>query len=260
MDEITMKEEISILIVEDSPTQAEQLKYILEKNGHITWIAGNGRLAINYLEEHRPLIIVSDIMMPEMDGYQLCKIIKSNDKLKHIPVMLLTTLSEPEDVIKGLECGADSFMIKPYDEQTLISRINYILLNVEMRKNVATTEMGLEIVFAGKKHFITSNRIQILDLLISTYENAVQKSRELEKTVRELRNANETIKTLKGLLPICAMCKKIRDDEGYWHQIEIYIRDHSDADFTHGFCPDCLKKFYPEYAKKKGIIKEEDKK
>ena len=249
MKEAREKGETKILIVEDSPTQAEQLKYILEEQSFFVEIAKNGMEALDYLDSHAPIFIVSDIVMPEMDGYQLCKKIKSNERTKFIPVMLLTTLSDPEDVIKGLECGADGFMTKPYDEETLISRINYILLNAEVRKNT-TTEMGIEIVFSGKKHFITSTRIQILDLLISTYENAIRKTRELEKTVKELRSANETIKTLKGLIPICAECKKVRDDKGYWQQIEIYIRDHSDADFTHGFCPDCIKKLYPDYHKK----------
>jgi two-component system cell cycle response regulator len=239
-----------ILIVEDSPTQAEELKYILETQGFHARITKNGMEALHYLENHIPSIIVSDIIMPEMDGYRLCKKIKSDERMRHIPVMLLTTLSEPEDVIKGLDCGSDGFMIKPYDEEALISRINYILLNAEVRKNT-TTEMGIEIVFAGKKHFITSTRIQILDLLISIYQNAIQKARELERTVKELKSANETIKTLKGFIPICSMCKKVRDDQGYWQQIELYIRDHSEADFTHSYCPECKQKIlHPEHYKK----------
>jgi two-component system, OmpR family, response regulator VanR len=245
------KDKIEILIVEDSPTQAEELKYILETHGFHVWVTQNGMEALDYLENRIPSIIVSDIIMPEMDGYGLCKKIKSEERTKNIPVMLLTTLSEPEDVIKGLDCLSDGFMIKPYDEEALISRINYILLNTETRKS-ATTEMGIEIVFAGKKHFITSTRIQILDLLISIYENGIQKARELEKTVKDLKSANETIKTLKGFIPICAMCKKVRDDQGYWQQIELYIRDHSEADFSHGYCPECMEKLYPEYFKKKG--------
>jgi len=249
MKETTEKDKYEILIVEDSPTQAEELKYILETKCFNAQITKNGMEALDYLEGHMPSIIISDIIMPEMDGYQLCKKIKSDSRMKHIPVMLLTTLSEPEDVIKGLDCGSDSFMIKPYDEEVLISRINYILLNAEVRKNT-TTEMGIEIVFAGKKHFITSTRIQILDLLISTYENAIQKARELENTVKELVSAHETIKTLNGFIPICAMCKKVRDDQGYWQQIELYIRNHSEADFTHTYCPECVNKLYNKYQKK----------
>ena len=63
----------------------------------------------------------------------------------------------------------------------------------------------------------------------------------------ELLTSMEEIKTLKGIIPICASCKKIRDDKGSWEQIETYIRDHSDAEFSHGICPECMKKLYPEF-------------
>jgi PAS domain S-box-containing protein len=68
-----------------------------------------------------------------------------------------------------------------------------------------------------------------------------------EKFISELQEALFTIKVLHGILPICSSCKKIRDDKGYWSQIELYIRDHSEADFSHGICPECATKLYPEY-------------
>ncbi len=69
---------------------------------------------------------------------------------------------------------------------------------------------------------------------------------DLKKTVSELQEALERINTLQGILPICASCKKIRDDKGYWNQVEDYIQDRSEAEFTHGICPECTKKLYPE--------------
>ncbi|MFQ5560734.1 MAG: sensor with HAMP domain protein, partial [Nitrospinota bacterium] len=69
---------------------------------------------------------------------------------------------------------------------------------------------------------------------------------EREKLIAELKEALDRVKIMRGMLPICASCKKIRDDSGYWNQIEAYIRDHSDAEFSHSICPDCLKKLYPE--------------
>jgi hypothetical protein len=75
----------------------------------------------------------------------------------------------------------------------------------------------------------------------------VAADKERERLIDELQKAMARVKMLSGLLPICAWCKKIRDDEGYWQQMEIYIRDHSEADFTHGLCPDCAKKFRSEY-------------
>jgi hypothetical protein len=74
-----------------------------------------------------------------------------------------------------------------------------------------------------------------------------QAEEERERLIVELQEALAKIKTLRGFIPICASCKKVRDDEGYWHQVEVYIRDHSEAEFSHGLCPDCLKKLYPEF-------------
>ena len=193
-----------------------------------------------------PALIISDILMPEMDGYELSQKVKARDELKDIPIILLTQLTEPEDIVRGLGCGADNFITKPYDRELLLSRIRYVLVNQEIRKD-RVMEMGIEVFFAGKKHFINSDRIQILDLLFSTYENAVQQKRDLEQINKELKEALETIKKLEGILPICAKCKKIRDDKGNWIQMEKYIRDRSEARFSHSICPECAKKLYPDF-------------
>ena len=70
---------------------------------------------------------------------------------------------------------------------------------------------------------------------------------ERERLIAELQGALDNVKTLRGLIPICAKCKKIRDDEGYWHEVEVYVRDHTEAQFTHGLCPDCFRELYPGY-------------
>lgn len=243
------KDDVKILIVEDSITQAECLKYLLEDNGFKVVHASNGLEALDYIKNGKPTIIITDVLMPEMNGFDFCRAVKDNEDTKDIPVILLTNLSDSEDVIRGLECGADNFITKPYDNKFLISRINYILLNMDMRK-VSNTEMAIEIFFGGKKQVITSNRIQILDLLLSTFETAIQKNKELEEANRELRRANDKIRKLEGLIPICAKCKKVKDDKGYWKQIEEYLREYADAEFTHGFCPDCLKSLYPDFWEK----------
>lgn len=77
-------------------------------------------------------------------------------------------------------------------------------------------------------------------------EEIRMKTLELEKVNKELKKALENIKTLSGLLPICSHCKRIRDDSGYWKQLEAFIQEHSDADFSHSVCPSCLEKYYPE--------------
>jgi two-component system response regulator VanR len=242
------KESDNILIVEDSPTQAIRLQSLLEEAGYKISVASNGADAVSHLDKHIPDLVITDILMPEMDGYELCRKIKENDDLKGIPVLLLTQLTEPEDIIKGLESGADNFVTKPYDPKLLLSQIDYILINRAMRIS-PRTEMGIEVFFAGRKFFINSDRMQMLDLLFSTYQNSLQQKRELERANKELKEALDTIKTLHGILPICASCKKIRDDRGAWSQVEAYIEKHSDIQFSHGICPECTKKLYPEFVK-----------
>ncbi len=184
-----------ILIAEDSPTQAAQLAHLLEEHGFKVTTAANGREALALLERYKPLLIISDVVMPELDGYGLCKAIKSDSNLKNIPVMLVTTLSDPEDVVRGLECGADNFLRKPYDERHLLSRIDYLLMNLELRKN-QKMQMGVEISLGGQRHFISSERQQILDLLISTYEQAVDINNELKLRERELLQSNQVLNAL----------------------------------------------------------------
>jgi two-component system response regulator VanR len=267
---MTMTAPVNILIVEDSPTQTKLLRLILEENEYIVDSAPNGVKALECIHHKMPDLIITDIVMPEMDGFALCKALKSDPNLSSIPVMLLTSLSDPQDVIKGLQAGADNFLTKPYEDTFLISRIHYIIANQELRK-YRGSDSEVEIMFAGQKYFINSNRIQIIDLLLSTYENAVQKTNELkkahndlidiyrqleqknielEKLNQNLQHALTEVKTLSGLLPICAHCKKIRDDHGYWNQIETYMAKRTDVEFTHGICPSCAGKFFPDAAQR----------
>ena len=124
-----------ILLVEDSLTQAEKLKHILEKHSYLVSVAVNGEEALIKLQEVKPMVIISDIVMPKMDGYELCRRLKADSKLKEIPLILLTSLSDPKSIIKGLECGADNFLTKPYKEEFLISRIENVLANQVMRRS-----------------------------------------------------------------------------------------------------------------------------
>ncbi len=235
-----------IFIVEDSVTQTEKLKSVLEINGFEVETATRGADALERIPQFKPEIVISDIVMPEMDGYEVCRRLKATDELKTIPFMLLTSLTEPEDVIRGLECGADQFLTKPWTEAFLVSRIKFILANRELRRHTNVSDMGMDIVFSGHTYRINSDRMQMLDLLLSTYENAMEKARELEKANAELKDALDTIKTMKDLVPICARCRKIRDDSGYWNQIEVFLTQHSITRFSHSYCPDCAKKILEE--------------
>lgn len=181
-----------ILIAEDSKTQAEQLSHYLNAQGYVVTVTRNGKQALASAVQSKPAMVITDVVMPEMDGYTLCKEIKSLAALRDLPVVLLTSLSRPQDIVKGLECGADSFIRKPYDDKYLLSRVEYILTNKELRKT-ERLHMGVQLQFGGQSHFITAEKQQILDLLISTYEGAVQINEELEIKHRELQEAKETL-------------------------------------------------------------------
>jgi two-component system, sensor histidine kinase and response regulator len=184
----------NILIAEDSPTQAERLRCTLEQNNYQVTSAPNGVQALGLARKQKPALVISDIVMPEMDGYELCRQIKNDSRLKNVPVILLTTLSDPQDVIRGLESRADNFIIKPYDEKCLLSRIQFVLRNCGPRA-CDHAGNGVEIYFHDERHVITADRPQILGLLLSTYEAAIQRNQELSRNKEELRTANAALES-----------------------------------------------------------------
>ncbi len=183
-----------ILIAEDSPTQAQRLRHILEQQGYEVGVAGNGRLALEMAPQFRPAVIISDVVMPEMDGYELSRRIKADAEFHDIPIILVTTMADPQDVIRGLECGADNFVLKPYDERYLLDRVRYVVINRQIRRP-EDAGMGVEIFFNGQRHFITADRLQILNLLLSTYDAAIQRNKELTRTQDELQSLNTRLDT-----------------------------------------------------------------
>ncbi|MHB8765718.1 MAG: sensor histidine kinase [Deferrisomatales bacterium] len=180
---------IPVLIAEDSPTQALELEHLLVSNGYRVTVAANGREALEKLRADPPALVLSDVVMPELDGYQLCRAVKQDEALRQVPVVLLTSLQDPEDVLQGLACGADNFLTKPCPDEVLLRRVSHILANVELRKN-ARMQVGVELLLGGRRHFITAERQQILDLLISTYEEAVRKNGEVAAARARLEELN----------------------------------------------------------------------
>lgn len=179
-----------ILIVEDSRTQAAYLNHILEQHQYTVHIARNGAEALDVLYTHRPDLVISDIEMPGISGYELCHRIKTQFQPDSFPVILLTSLSDPHDVIKALECGADNFITKPFDEAYLLTHITQILNRTSMNADL-DPESGVKVVYRGQPYRIGASRQQMLDLLLSTYETAVHKNLQLLDQlarVRELSN------------------------------------------------------------------------
>ena len=181
-----------ILVAEDSPTQAARLTFALEERGFEVTCAHDGEGALELFGSDDFDVVISDVMMPGMSGYDLCRAIKSNRTKPPVPVVLLTSLSEPMDVINGLECGADNFIRKPYETDDLVGRVDRILANAWKFQSDRLSN-GINVMFMGNRLTITSDREQILDLLISTFEETVRANRELEQIRAELTAANAMI-------------------------------------------------------------------
>lgn len=185
-----------ILIVDDQPENIRMLMEVL-KDAYATIPATNGEAALKKaLGEPPPDLILLDILMPGIDGYEVCRRLKSQSQTHDIPVIFITAISEVMDAAKAFDVGAVDYVTKPFNPVTIKARI----------------------------------------------QTHVQHSR----TMKDLQDALARVKQLSGLLPICSHCKKVRDDQGYWNQIESYIDAHSEARFSHGICPDCIKKLYPK--------------
>ena len=191
----------TILIIEDSPTNIQVIGQILKKENFKIAIATNGKEGLQMALNLKPNLILLDIMMPEMDGFEVCRRLKKYDATKSIPVIFLTARGNSDDIVTGFELGAVDYITKSFNSHELLARINTHIT--------------------------------------------------LRNTIEQLRETLDEIKTLKGLLPICAKCKKVRDDEGYWQTVEKYISFRTEAKFTHSICPDCLQDLYPEYYSKK---------
>lgn len=188
--------EVEVLIVEDSATQAQHLAHLLEaEGGYRVRVASNGAEGLAMARARPPTLIISDINMPVMNGFTLCQEIKQDPGLRDVPVILLTSLTSLYDVIRGLDCGADNFIRKPFDARYLMGRVRYILANRALRSN-ERVQLGMRINLGGQTHFITAERQQIFDLLISTYEEAIQMTEELKAQQERIAHSYQSLRGL----------------------------------------------------------------
>jgi two-component system, response regulator PdtaR len=206
-----LPKDLHVLIAEDEPLVSEMIKGILKELKYtVIGQARNGRQAITMTKRLEPDVVLMDIQMPDMDGLEATLHIY---KSCPTPVVILTAYDSPDLILQASEVGVGAYLLKPPKAR-----------EVERAITIAIARFG--------------------DLMSLRYLNA-----ELEARNAELQEALDKVNMLSGLLPICSHCKKIRDDEGYWQQVEVYIRDHSEAEFSHGICPDCMKNFYPDFYK-----------
>jgi response regulator RpfG family c-di-GMP phosphodiesterase len=173
-------------------------------------MADSGKAALEIALKEHPDVILLDIMMPEMDGYEVFRKILANPALSDIPVLFITAMTESECETKGLELGAHDYLIKPY---------NPSLVRLRVKNHVA---------FKKRSDLVKEQRDQL----------AVKNS--------ELKAALARIMHLEGLITICMYCKQIRNESDSWEQLEKYITEHSEARFSHGICPKCVKEHYGE--------------
>lgn len=184
-----------ILVVEDSRLQAKRLRDFLQQNGYQVRMAFNGQEGLEATRSHRPALIISDIIMPVMDGFEMCRTIKDDVTIKRIPIILLTSLSNPDDILAGLAAGADSYVSKPYDGKILLSRIRTVLATPAWTENSGVSKR-LQIRARGKRYVISSNPQQVLSLLLSTYEDAVLQNLRLRDMRRKLVLLNERLEKI----------------------------------------------------------------
>ena len=172
----------------------------LRKHGHELVLVENGAEAWEELERDTEIsIAILDWMMPEMTGPEVCRRVRCRGAVQPTYLILLTSRAGQEDLVTGLDAGADDYITKPFDFEELRARLRVGVRMVRLQQSLA-------------------------------------------ERVNQLEEALTNVRLLQGLLPICLYCKKIRDDQNYWQQVDKYIGDHSEARFSHGVCPDCYKR------------------
>ena len=177
-----------ILIIEDSRTQAQRLHLLLSREGYDVEVALTGREGLAKVEPRCPDLVISDVTMPEMDGFEFCRAMKASEATRRIPIILLTAKASPADVIRGLESGADNFIPKPYDDDYLLERVRRIFEQLEHR-NRGHLEMEVNLTIGERKITVSADRQQIMELLFSTFEEVSRSHEELSRANRELQKA-----------------------------------------------------------------------
>jgi len=157
----------SILLVEDTLTQAMLMQHQLKKAGYVVKLVRNGKLAVDELGKESFGLILSDINMPIMNGFELCREVKSRESCKDTTFVLLATPIGKHEILRMLECGADNFILKAYDERTFIAKLDEIVSTRKLRQESGSATKA---AFAGLEIDLQTSPPPIADFMISAYE------------------------------------------------------------------------------------------
>jgi two-component system, response regulator PdtaR len=205
---MSMNTPIRVVMAEDDSLVSAGIRRLLEAGGFdLIGEAANGEEAVAMVCDLRPDVVLMDIEMPRMNGLDATRLIQERSPT---PVVVLTAHESKETVEAASEAGVAGYLMKP----------------------PSPNEIDRAITVAMARH---GDLVELRAL-----------NEELERQRRDLKKALAEVKTLRGILPICSGCKKIRDDQGYWKQVDVYLTNHTEADFSHSVCPDCIRELYPD--------------
>ncbi len=220
-------DKFNLLIVDDLPENIKVLGNSLQHEDYRISFATSGQQAIEMAFKNSIDLILLDIMMPGMDGYEVCRQLKGEARTRHIPIIFITAKTEKEDIVQGFDAGAVDYVTKPFNAAELSARIQ---THLELRRS--------------------------REVIQDQAEELSWTNKRLMKKNQKLERALEEIETLKGLLPVCSNCKKIRNTKAHtkkqssWISLEAYLHEHTAAEVTHSICPQCMTELYPELVKK----------
>ena len=204
-----------VLVADDLDVNRKLLRSLLAAEGYDVIEASNGMDAFQILQGATgPIVGLIDWEMPGMEGIEVCRQTRAIQDSPPIYLILLTVRDSKQDIVAGLQGGANDYITKPFDKTELLARV-------------------------------------------SIGRQMVQLQQALTERVAELKDALVSVKQLGGLLPICSYCKKIRDDQNYWQQVEAYVGKHSDAKFSHSICPQCYEDIIKPQMVQLGVDPEE---
>jgi FixJ family two-component response regulator len=209
---------IRVLVVDDAREDREACRRFLGKCMVYDYVLEEAESINDGLKKFRqrpPDCVLLDYRLPDGDGFDFMEKIAGGSGEVPLPVVMMTGAGSEEIAVRAMKQGAMDYLVKGRVQDEAFCRA---------------------VQAAMEKGF-----------LIRTIRRQQQ---EKDQLIRQLQEALDQVKTLKGIVPICSCCKKIRDDKGYWQQVETYIQKHSDAEFSHGVCPDCLRQYYPQHADK----------